>query len=340
MTSGGMGRSAGKGSELPQRLLDKLRAGDRRALARAITLVESTRDDDRALAEELLDAALPFTGKTLRVGITGTPGVGKSTFIEALGTRLCEQGESVAVLAVDPSSAVSGGSILGDKTRMDGLARHPRAFVRPQPSSGALGGTAPHTRDALLLCEAAGFSVVIVETVGVGQSEAAVAELTDTFVLLVAPGGGDELQGVKRGVLELVDVLVVNKADGPLVDEAARTRDDYERGSRMFIRSLAGWRVPVLLASAREGTGILEVWQAVKAHREALESTHQLAARRAAQAERALWRAVEEELLRSLHADPAVQAALPAALTSVRGGSRSPARAARALLDLYERRGS
>lgn len=315
-------------------LLARLRGGDRRALARAITLVESTRDDDRALAEELLDAALPFTGQAMRVGITGTPGVGKSTFVEALGTRLCERGERVAVLAVDPSSAVSGGSILGDKTRMESLARHPNAFVRPQPSAGALGGTAPHTRDAMLLCEAAGFSVVLVETVGVGQSEAAVADMTDTFVLLVAPGGGDELQGVKRGVLELVDVLVVNKADGHLLEEAARTRDDYDRGSRMFLRALAGWRVPVLLASAREGTGVDDVWHAVEAHKRALVDAGQLAPRRATQAERALWRAVEEELLRALHADPAVQAALPEALTAVQSGARSPARAARALLAL------
>jgi LAO/AO transport system kinase len=321
----------------PEALFARLRAGDRRALARAITLVESTREDDRKLAEELLELALPSTGQALRVGVTGTPGVGKSTFIEALGARLCERGENVAVLAVDPSSAVSGGSILGDKTRMDALARHPRAFVRPQPSAGALGGTAPHTRDAMLLCEAAGFTVILVETVGVGQSEAAVADMTDTFVLLVAPGGGDELQGVKRGVLELVDVLLVNKADGEHLAEAERTRADYERGSGMFLRPLPGWTVPVLLVSARDRRGIDEAWRSVEAHRAALEASGALATRRAAQAERALWRALEEELLAALRADPAVRAALPGALDAVRRGARSPAQAARALLALRAR---
>jgi LAO/AO transport system kinase len=316
-------------------LAAKLLAGDRRALARAITLVESTRDDDRADAEKLLSAVLPSTGKAMRVGISGTPGVGKSSFIEALGHKLCERGEKVAVLAIDPSSAVSGGSILGDKTRMESLSRHPNAYVRPQPSSGALGGTAPHTRDAILLCEAAGFTIVIVETVGVGQSEAAVADMTDTFVLLVAPGGGDELQGVKRGVLELVDVIVVNKADGPHVNDAAATRDDYERGSRMFLRALGGWRVPVLLASAREGTGVDDVWDAVKAHKKALVDAAQLEPRRSVQAERAMWRALEEELLRALRADPRVQAALGRTLDDVRKGTLAPSRAARELLSLH-----
>lgn len=308
-------------------------AGDRRALARAITLAESTRDDDRDEADALLAAVLASTGKAVRVGISGTPGVGKSTFIESLGAHLCGSlGKRVAVLAVDPSSPESGGSLLGDKTRMERLSRHPNAFVRPSPSSGTLGGTAPHTRDAILLCEAAGFDIVLVETVGVGQSEHAVADLTDTFLLLVAPGGGDELQGVKRGILELVDVLVVNKADGTLHDDAQRTRDDYDVGSRMFLRALANWSVPVLLASAKEGTGIADAWSAVERHRAALDASGTLASKRAAQAERAMWRAVEDVLLRDLQGDARVQSALPAITANVRASTTTPSAAARALL--------
>jgi LAO/AO transport system kinase len=245
--------------------VDALLQGDRRALARAITLVESTRDDDRQAADQLLDRILPHTGKAIRVGISGTPGVGKSSFIEALGLLLLERGERVAVLAVDPSSPTSGGSLLGDKTRMERLSKEANAYIRPSPSAGALGGTAPHTRDAMLVCEAAGFSVVIVETVGVGQSEAAVADLVDTFVLLLHPGGGDELQGQKRGVLELVDILIVHKADGDLLAEAQRTCDDYAAARPLFRRQLANWQVPVLLASAKEGTGIEQAWDDVRA---------------------------------------------------------------------------
>ncbi len=320
-------------------LADKLTSGDRRALARAITLVESTREDDRALADLLLARVLPSTGKAMRIGLSGTPGVGKSTFIETLGTLLCDAGKRLAVLAVDPSSPTSGGSLLGDKTRMERLSRHEHAFVRPQPSSGTLGGTAPHTRDAIILCEAAGFDVVIVETVGVGQSEHAVADLIDTFVLLVAPGGGDELQAVKRGVLELVDVLVVNKADGTRIDEARRTREDYQAGSRLFLAkgltpgSASAWQVPVLLASAKESTGIGEVYHAIESHRRALTEAKALGDKRAAQAERAMWRAVEDELLRGLRSDTRVLSALPALVSQVRALSLSPSQAARALVD-------
>ncbi|HEY4222931.1 MAG TPA: methylmalonyl Co-A mutase-associated GTPase MeaB [Myxococcota bacterium] len=316
-------------------LAAQIATGDRRALARAVTLVESTRDDDRLWAEQLLERIQPQTGRALRVGISGTPGVGKSTFIEALGRRLIDvDNKSIAVLAVDPSSVVSGGSLLGDKTRMEWLSKSERAWVRPSPSSGALGGTAPHTRDAILVCEAAGFDVVLVETVGVGQSEAAVADLVDTFVLLVAPGGGDELQGTKRGILELVDVIVVNKADGERAQEAMRTRDDYAQGARLFLRPLAGWSVPVLTASGQEGSGIDDVWRAVLEHRALLDRTHARDARRAQQSERALWRAVDEALAADLRASPAVQAALSSTIASVRTGAVSPARAARELLRL------
>lgn len=233
-----------------------VRGGDRRALARAITLVESTRGDHRERATELVDAVLPGTGGAVRVGITGTPGAGKSTFVEELGTRLTKAGHRVAVLAIDPSSRRSGGSILGDKTRMERLARDPQAFIRPSPSGGTLGGVARRTREALLLCEAAGFDVVFVETVGVGQSEVAVADMVDEFVLLVAPGGGDELQGIKRGIMELADVVVVNKADGDLAPAAGRQVADYHHALHLLRPKHEGWVVPVLAASALEGTGV------------------------------------------------------------------------------------
>src|SRR5689334_13228756 len=237
-------------------LTERVLAGDRRGLARAITLVESTRAQDRAAATELIDAVLPSTGAAARLGISGAPGSGKSTFIEALGTYLVDQGHQVAVLAVDPSSARSGGSILGDKTRMEELARSPRAFIRPSPSGGTLGGVARRTREAMLVCEAAGFDVVLVETVGVGQSEVAVAGMVDVFLLLIAPGAGDELQGVKRGIVELADLVVVNKADGALADLARHTAGDYAHALHLV------GPAQVLLASARESMGIVEVWDA------------------------------------------------------------------------------
>src|SRR5689334_4752463 len=233
-----------------------VRAGDRRALARAITLVESTRADHRADAVALLDAILPATGASTRVGISGAPGAGKSTFIEALGMNLVDAGHRVAVLAVDPSSRRSGGSILGDKTRMEMLSRRSEAFIRPSPSGGTLGGVARRTREALLLCEAAGHDVVLVETVGVGQSEVAVAGMVDVFVLLLAPGAGDDLQGVKRGIVELADVVVVNKSDGDLADLARHTAGDYAHALHLV------GPAQVLLASARESMGIVEVWDA------------------------------------------------------------------------------
>jgi LAO/AO transport system kinase len=253
-------------SELARQVLD----GDRRALARAITLVESTRDDHRADAEDLLDELLPHTGNAVRVGVSGAPGAGKSTFIEALGSRLVEEEHQVAVLAVDPSSMRTGGSILGDKTRMEQLTRSERAFVRPSPTGGSLGGVARRTREAMLCCEAAGFEVVLVETVGVGQSEVKVAAMVDAFLVLVAPGGGDELQGVKRGIMELADIVVVNKADGDLGPLARSTAADYANALHLLRPRSVHWAPRVLVCSALDGTGIDEVWATVDELRIAL----------------------------------------------------------------------
>lgn len=315
-------------------LARRLIAGERRALARGITLVESLRDDDQVHARALLDLLLPHTGHAVRVGISGTPGVGKSTFVEALGWRLVEQGRRVAVLAVDPSSPTTGGSILGDKTRMERLAHDDRAFVRPSPSGGALGGIASRTREAMLLCEAAGFDVVLIETVGVGQSEHAVSAIVDTFVLLVAPGGGDDLQGQKRGVLELVHLIVVHKADGSRIDEAKDTANHYRIAGHLLHHQQT-WQPPVLLASSVTGDGLDGVWAEVQAHIAFLGDD--LMARRARQAERWLWTSVETELLRRLHGDVTVQARLPAVLAAVQQGTVSPGRAALELVDAFLR---
>jgi LAO/AO transport system kinase len=316
-------------------LADAIVRGERRALARAITLVESRRADDTDTAQRLLDALLPHTGRARRVGISGTPGVGKSTFIEALGMMLLGQGKRVAVLAVDPSSPTSGGSILGDKTRMEGLAHDARAYVRPSPSGGALGGIATRTREAMLVCEAAGFDVVLIETVGVGQSEHAVSSIVDTFVLLVAPGGGDDLQGQKRGVLELVDVVVVNKADGPRVAEAQDTANHY-RVAGHLLHQHRDWEPAVLLASAHEGTGLSDIWDKASAHLAHVEQRPGgLAARRAVQAERWMWASVEQALIQAVHDDVDVNAALPGALADVRAGRLSPGRAAQGLIKAF-----
>jgi LAO/AO transport system kinase len=314
-------------------LANELTTGDRRALSRAITLVESTRPDHRAAATDLLDRVLPHTGGAMRVGISGTPGAGKSTFVEELGSRLCAQGHSVAVLAVDPSSRRSGGSILGDKTRMERLARHPHAFIRPSPAAGTLGGVARRTREAMLLCEAAGFDIVLVETVGVGQSEVAVADMVDCFVLLVAPGGGDELQGLKRGIIELADVVVVNKADGDLYAAAMRAVADYRHALHLLRPKLPGWEVPVLPVSSLEGTGIDEVWGRITAFLGHLDAVDARNPRREQQAAAWMWDEIRDEVMESFRRDPRI-AALE---DDVRAGRLSPASAARRLLDSVER---
>lgn len=309
-----------------------VRAGDRGLLARAITLVESQREDDQRLAQAVVAALLPHTGGAHRVGITGVPGVGKSSLIEALGKHLTASGRRVAVLAVDPSSPRSGGSILGDKTRMPALARDPAAFVRPSPSLGALGGVARHTREALLLCEAAGFDVVLVETVGVGQSEAMVAQLVDCFVVLLLAGAGDELQGIKRGILELVDVLAITKADGDGEAAATRARAEFAAALHLVRPRHAAWTAPVLTCSAHTGAGVAALWRAIVDHREALTAAGVFAEERARQQVYWMWRAIEAGLLARFRGDPRVASRVGALEAAVQSGATSPDHAAALLL--------
>lgn len=309
-----------------------IRAGDRRAIARTITRIESTRDADRDLGQAILDALVADSGRAIRVGITGPPGVGKSTFVEALGLMLVEQGRRVAVLAVDPSSPVTGGSILGDKTRMERLAVRPEAFIRPSPSGGSLGGVAHRTREVMLLCEAAGFDVVLIETVGIGQSEVAVASMVDFFLVLLLPAGGDELQGIKKGVVELADALVVNKADGPTAAIADRTRQDYAGALSLLRPGHFGWQPRALVASALESRGIAEVWAAILEHRSLLESSGQLVVRRREQARAWLWKLVDEGLARAFRERPGMAEAIAREEAAVADQSRTPTAAARALL--------
>lgn len=308
-------------------------AGDRRALARAITLVESTRADHRREATALVDGLLPHTGEAVRLGISGPPGVGKSTFIEAFGTHLTEAGHRVAVLAVDPSSSRSGGSILGDKTRMERLARDPDAYVRPSPSGGELGGVARRTREAMLLCEAAGYDVVLVETVGVGQSEIAVADLTDLFVLLASPAGGDDLQGIKRGIMELADLVVVTKADGDLARAAAHAAADIRRALQLLRSRHPEVTPQVLLVSSTTGDGVPEVWEAISTAHAALRASGGLERLRRDQARAWLWSELRAALEMHLRTDPAVAAALPDVEADVTAGKLSPAAGAAILLE-------
>jgi LAO/AO transport system kinase len=318
-----------------EELADKIRAGDRRALARGITLAESRRDDHRLAAEKLLGLLLPKAGKSIRLGISGPPGVGKSTFIEGFGQHLIESGHKVAVLAIDPSSKVSGGSILGDKTRMAELAKRKEAFIRPSPAGETLGGVARRTREALLLCEAAGFDVVIVETVGVGQSETAVAEMTDMFLLLLSPGGGDDLQGVKRGVMELADLLIVNKADGDLAAAAERTASDYAHALRLMHALHADWQPSVVKCSALKGEGMEVVWSKVQAFRKATAKSGEFESRRRDQAKNWLWQEVSEGLVERLKSDPDLADQLARLEVKVGQGKASPAAAARSLLSSF-----
>jgi len=323
---------------LVQALLGAPGAAQRRAMAKAITLLESTREDHRARADALLDALLPHSGRAFRLGISGVPGVGKSTFIEALGLWLIAQGHRVAVLAVDPSSSVSGGSILGDKTRMEQLSVHERAFIRPSPASGTLGGVAERTRESMLVAEAAGYDIVIVETVGVGQSETAVAGMTDMFVLLQLPNAGDDLQAIKKGVMELADLVVINKAD---IDPDAATRARAQITSALRLMGQHGrpehgdaalWHAQVIQLSALKGQGIDRFWQQVSRFRELQTASGCLALRRRQQARAWMWERIDAGLRAAFRQHPAVRAALPATLEQVGEGRLIASVAARRLL--------
>ena len=316
----------------PASLADAVLTGDRRAVAKAITLVESSREDHRILAEALLDLLLPHAGRSLRLGVTGTPGVGKSTFINRLGSSLVEQGRRLAVLAVDPSSRTTGGSILGDKTRMADLAAYDGAFIRPSPSAGVTGGVAGRTRDAVTVCEAAGFDTVFVETVGVGQSETAVAGLTDLFLLLVGPAGGDDLQGIKRGVMELADVVAINKADGETATLATRTAADYRAALQLMRPKRPGMTTSVLTCSSVTGDGLSEIWETVLGVHRRLEANGELTRLRSRQAVEHLD--VEVQVLLNAHAgrQPEFQRRREAMRAEVAAGRRSVSAAARHLV--------
>lgn len=324
------------------RLIDGVRGGDRRALAKVITLLESTRSEHRLRADAVLDALLPHAGKALRLGISGVPGVGKSTFIESLGMFLLERGYKLAVLAVDPSSGVSGGSILGDKTRMERLSVQDQAYIRPSPSSGTLGGVAEKTREAMLACEAAGYDVVIVETVGVGQSETTVAGMTDLFVLLQLPNAGDDLQAMKKGIMELADLIVINKAD---LDPDAATRAEAQIVSALRVLRFTGapgthdeqrWQTRVMRGSALKGDGLESFWNNVTEFRALRERSGEFAERRRQQALTWMWDQVHARLLADFRDSAAVRAALPQMLEAVTQGRVAPSSAARRLLDLFE----
>jgi LAO/AO transport system kinase len=344
-----MGMNAEPAAAVPQRagvhardILQVQGLAQRRSLAKAITLLESTRADHRVLADELLTALLPHSGKSLRLGISGVPGVGKSTFIEALGLYLIAKGHRVAVLAVDPSSSVSGGSILGDKTRMELLSMHERAYIRPSPSSGTLGGVAEKTREAMLVCEAAGFDIVIVETVGVGQSETAVQGMSDMFVLMQLPNAGDDLQAIKKGVMELADLVVINKAD---IDADAAMRAQAQITSSLRLLGISGnphdphsdkfWHPQVMKMSALQGQGLDAFWEAVSTFQRLQTANGLLASRRQHQAQAWMWERIDAGLKQAFKNNSVVRAQLPALTSAVQSGQIAPSTAARNLLALH-----
>lgn len=318
-----------------QELADLVRSGDTMWLARAITLVESRKAEHRQAAADLLTTVMPDSGGADRVGLTGVPGVGKSTFIDQFGTNLTAAGHKVAVLAVDPSSSRTGGAILGDKTRMERLAADVNAFVRPSPASGSLGGVARATREAILLCEAAGFDVVIVETVGVGQSETTVSEMVDIFVVLMLAGAGDELQGIKRGVLEIADLITVNKADGDNVKRARLAAADYRRAVHLMTPASANWTPPVLTCSALTDDGLPEIWNQIVAHREKLSATGEREARRQRQQIGWMWALIGDRLLDEFRGSAKVAEQLERAEEAVLAGDLPPAVAADQMLETF-----
>ena len=345
-------------------LADGVTAGNRRMLAQAITLIESTRSDHRAAASALLERLMPSAGNSIRLGISGIPGVGKSTFIEALGNHVIDTGHRVAVLTVDPSSAISGGSILGDKTRMEELSRRDEAYIRPSPAGKTLGGVTRRSREAMILCEAAGLDVIIVETVGVGQSETTVSRMTDMFLLLLLPGGGDELQGIKRGIVELADMtdmflllllpgagdelqgikrgiveladlILINKADDGLADLARRAAAEYRGALQLLHPRSPNWKVEVKCCSARDAIGIDDAWETVLRHHDMLKSTGELEVRRAAQARDWLWSDVSDNLVDAFRSDPQVREKLSSLEAATSAGQMPPTVAARKLLEIF-----
>jgi LAO/AO transport system kinase len=316
-------------------LVDGVLSGDRAAVGRAVTLVESTKPDHRVDARRLLEALAPHAGGAQRVGVTGVPGVGKSTFIEALGSMLTAVGHRVAVLAVDPTSTVTGGSILGDKTRMPRLSNDPSAFVRPSPSAGTLGGVTRSTRETMMVLEAAGHDVVLVETVGIGQSETVVAAMVDFFLVLMLPGAGDELQGIKKGVLEMADLIAVNKADGDNVPAARTAVRDYSSALRLTHPTSPTWNPPVMTCSGQNGDGLEDLWGRIVDHRSVMTATGEWDDRRRAQRLAWMWSMVEDRLLDSLRADPAVLGLLMAAEAEVLDGLTTPSAAAERLLEAF-----
>ncbi len=316
----------------PEFYVAGVRAGNRKVIAKTITLIESSLAAHQELIATVMDRLLPFTGDAVRLGITGVPGVGKSTFIESLGTYLLDRGHRLAILAVDPSSTHSGGSIMGDKTRMEKLSIHPDAFIRPSPSGGTLGGVSRKTRESMLVCEAAGFDVIIVETVGVGQSEVSVAAMVDFFLLLMLAGAGDDLQGIKRGILELADAIVVNKADGDNVDKARQARKIFEETMHLFSLETPEWTPTVLTCSALENTGISQVWETVRAHREKLTASGALTEKRKKQALAWMRTMLEEGLKDWFYEMPSVKKLLPEMTWAVERGTLSPTTAVKNLM--------
>jgi len=316
----------------PEYFIKGVLAKNRRILSRTITLVESRLASHQALAQQIIDALLPHTGNTVRLGITGVPGVGKSTFIESFGMRLVEKGHRLAVLAVDPSSRRSGGSVMADKTRMEKLSAHSFAFIRPSPSGGTLGGVARKTRETMLICEAAGFDVILVETVGVGQSETAVASMVDFFLVLMLAGAGDEIQGIKKGVLEMADALAINKADEDNIERARLAQKEYESALGLLAPAFPSWRPPVLTCSALEQTGLDAIWKVVLDHRNKLMATGELDAKRRRQSLDWMWSLVEEEMKDRLYKNAKIKAILPVLIRKVERGQLPPTIAASRIL--------